>query len=170
MTQHGDRIMHDITTGLWIILAAVIATIIVLIVVGRWRERRIERDAAHTTVSLASVPERTVEEIAASDVKTLEEWLAEDPALWLRTCTVDLQTSMIDMERRVLAAAEIRADLIARRMLGHRDGLVGLRADLLIDACHHDRAELIDLVNTTCAWPQEWEDELADLLTAGVSV
>lgn len=140
---------------------------------GTTREQRTNREAVDAFHSSGSEP-RTVtlpparEDLSDGAPKTLEDWLAEDERILLRAEVTEDLTWWSAWELRNDARAEVAADRLARNLLGHPDGITGLRADLLIEACHHDRQELVDLVNTTCAWPQKWEDELLDLLSEGV--
>lgn len=96
--------------------------------------------------------------------KTLEQWLAEDERILLRAeVSADLAW-WSGWELRSDARARASSDKLARSLLGYADGITGLRADQLIASCHNSRAELVERINVTCEWPQEWEDELAELL------
>lgn len=183
-TQHGDHLMFWWSLAGGIALTAVVCLFVVLGLLERRRERiRLAEADAILLPAASTVAQRRVEEIAL-DGATAEEiaeavaakadstrdarlkaWLAFDERAWLRAKTVETQAAMIGVERRSRIRASMRAARIAEKHLGYADRLVGLHADLLIEECNNDRSELVDLVNTTCAWPPEWELELAELLT-----
>lgn len=137
---------------------------------GRTRDQATDRAAVaayRNQITLTLLPQPR-EDLSDGAPKTLEEWLAEDERVLLRSAVTSDLAWWSGWQLRSDERTEAAADKLARRLFGYSDGITGLRADELIEACHNDRAELIHLVNTTCAWPQEWEDELADLLAAGV--
>lgn len=138
---------------------------------GRTRGQRLDRTAVaayRRQITTESLPAAR-DDLSDGAPKTLDEWLAEDEQIILRAEVASDLAWWSDWELRSDERAETAADALSRSLLGYGDGITGLRADLLIEACHNDLDELIDLVNTTCAWPQEWEDELATLLDEGVT-
>lgn len=134
---------------------------------GQTREQNRDRDAVaayRNRITITLLPQAR-EDLSDGAPKTLEQWLAEDERILLRAeVTADLAW-WSQWELRNDARARASADRLMRDLFGYTDGVTGWQADELIAACHFDRGELIDLVNATCEWPQDWQDELQALLT-----